>query len=280
MKCMLWTSFLLFAFPAVAQSEKKTALAVIEFYLPKVADIERKIAEKGSDNPYFTNFADPADIHARLQKMQGFASTVFGEDNRFVLVERNALNLVQKERELQKSEEFLDGYVVGQGKNIGADYLLTGDFDLNGISLTLSLFSVAEQATVGKELIDLRKPLFGFGAVLREPVVEGARRLSARLFPLLMTVVEATEVKKNKAKTLLVAGGLKRGVKKGQALDVKIKDQREVEGVLQTYYRTVGQAEVEKVEDDNFSIVNLASGEEEVKKLLDEGKKLFCTFKL
>jgi hypothetical protein len=111
-------------------------------------------------------------------------------------------------------------------------------------------------------------------------VVEGARRISARVFPLLMTVVEATEVKKDKAKTLLIAGGLKRGVKKGQVLDVKIKEEREADGVVQTYYRTVAQVEVEKVEDDNFSIVAVKDGNEEVKKLLDSGKKLYCTFKL
>ena len=277
---LLLAVFLLPALPSLAQADKKTAIAVIDFYLPSVTDIERKRAEKGMDNPYFTSGSPATDIRARMQKLQGFASTVFGEDNRFVLVERNALNLVQKERELQKSEDFIDGYVVGQGKNIGSDYLLTGDFDVNGIALTLSLFSVTEQSTVAKEVIDMRKPLFGFGAALRDPVVEGARRLSARVFPLLMSVVEATEVKKDKAKALLVAGGLKRGVKKGQALDIKIKDTREADGVAQTYYRTIGQGEVEKVEDDNFSILNVTEGQEDVKKRLDGGQKLYCTFKL
>lgn len=277
---LLLAGFLAFCPSLKAQPDKKTSLAVIEFYLPKPAEIEQKTRERRSDNPYFSSGTSSADIHAKLQKLQSFATGVFGEDSRFVLVERSALNLVAKERELQKSEDFIDGYVVSQGKNIGAEYLLTGDYELNSITLTLSLFSVAEQTTVAKEIIELQKPLFALGAPLRDPVVDGARRLSARVFPSLMTVVEATEVKKDKVKALLIAGGLKRGVKRGQVLDIKTREEREADGVLQTYYRTVGQAEVEKVEDDNFSIVAVKEGNEAIKTLLDSGKKLYCTFKL
>jgi hypothetical protein len=279
-KLIFGAGFLLLSLTVCAQPDKKTGISIIEFYLPKLADIEQKKREKRSENPYFTTASSAGEIHAKLQKLQSFVAGVFGEDSRFVLIERNSLNLVQKEKELQKSEDFIDGYVVGQGKNIGADYLLTGDFDPNSNTLSLSFFSVSEQTTVAKESIDLQKALFGFAVPLRDPVVEGARRISARVFPLLMTVVEATEVKKDKAKTLLIAGGLKRGVKKGQVLDVKIKEEREADGVVQTYYRTVAQVEVEKVEDDNFSIVAVKDGNEEVKKLLDSGKKLYCTFKL
>ena len=266
---------------ANAQAETaKTAISVIEFYLPKATDIEMKRREKSQDNPYATSASSAGDILARIQKLQGYVSNIFGSDARFVLVERNALKLVEKERELQKSEDFIDGYVVGQGKNIGADYLLTGDFDLNGIALNLSLFSVVEQTTVAKEVIDLKKPLFGFGAALRDPVVEGTRRLSARVFPLLITVVELTQVKKDKAKEILVAGGLKRGLKKGQVLDIKLQEVREADGQSVIYYRTVGQGEVEKVEDDNFSLLTIKDGEQEIKSLLDAGKKLYCSFKI
>lgn len=266
--------------PVFGQENKKTAVAVLDFFLPSLATIEKKKADKKPENPYFTSAQSGSDILFRLQKLQGFASSVFGADSRFVLIERNALKIVQKERELQKSEDFIDGYVTGQGKNIGADYLVTGDFDVDGIALTISIFSVSEQVTVAKEIVDLKKALFAFGAPLRDPVVDGTRLLSAKVFPLLMTVVEITESKKEKAKKLLLAAGLNRGMKTKVKLDIKVKEEREADGQKQTYYRTVGQAEVDKVEDDNFSILSVSEGEEEVKKLIDSGKKLYCTFKI
>lgn len=268
------------ASPVFSQNDKKTAISVIDFFLPNLAAIESKTKEKSPDNPYYTASQTARDIRSRMEKMQGFVSSVFGSDARFVLVDRNALNIVQKERELQKTEQFLDGYVVGQGKNIGADYLLNGEFDLNSITLTVSLFSVAEQTVVSKEVIEMKKAFFNFAANFRDPVVDGTRRLAARVFPMMMSVVEITEQKKDKAKAILVAGGNNRGVKRGQSLDIKMKEEREVDGQMQTYYRTVGQGTVDKVEDDNFSIVEVTDGEEEVKKLLDSGKKLYCTFKL
>jgi len=268
--------------PLCAQSAKpKIAIAVIDFYLPTRAQIEEQKKRPRTENPIAESHATAHEIHLRLQRFQGYVSDVFGSDGRFVLVERKALQLLQKERELQKSEEFIDGYVVGQGKNIGADYLLTGDFDLASVALTLSLFSVADQATVAKEVIEVRASLLAVNKPQRDPVELGARRLGASVFPLLMTVVEPHEVtKKGQVKSLLIAGGLKRGLKKGQVLDIKLQEMRDNDGEAQTYYRTVGQAEVLKVEDDNFSIVTIKSGAETVKALLDTGKKLHCTFVL
>lgn len=268
--------------PLYAQAAKpKIALALIDFYLPTRPQIEEQKRQPRAENPIAASHASAHEIHLRLQRFQGYVSDVFGTDGRFVLVERKALQLVQKERELQKSEEFIDGYVVGQGKNIGADYLLTGDFDLASLSLTLSLFSVADQATVAKEVIEVGASLLAVNKPQRDPVELGARRLGASVFPLLMSVVEPSEVtKKGQVKSLLIAGGLKRGLKKGQVLDIKIQETRENDGAAQTYYRTVGQAEVLKVEDDNFSIVTIKNGAETVKTLLDSGQKLYCTFVL
>lgn len=279
----LWALAALFfasASPVSAQNDRKIAISVIDFFLPTVAAIDEKKKEKSLENPYHTSNQPAKDIRTRMEKLQGFVASVFGSDARFVLIDRSSLGIVQKEQELQKTEQFLDGYVVGQGKKIGADYLLSGDFDLNSITLTVSLFSVAEQTIVSKEVIEMKKAYFNFAANFRDPVVDGTRRLAARVFPMMMSVVEITEQKKDKAKAILVAGGNNRGVKRGQSLDIKLKEEREVDGQMQTYYRTVGQGSVDKVEDDNFSIVEVTDGEEEVKKLIDSGKKLYCTFKL
>lgn len=61
------------------------------------------------------------------------------------LIEHDHLTEIKKEKELQKSEDFLDGHVVAQMKSIGAQYLLKLEsFNMNGlqVSFKLSLISV------------------------------------------------------------------------------------------------------------------------------------------
>lgn len=61
------------------------------------------------------------------------------------LIEHEHLSEIKKERELQKSEEFIDGHVVSQMKAMGALYLIKlEDFqqDDAGVSLKLSLISI------------------------------------------------------------------------------------------------------------------------------------------
>lgn len=63
------------------------------------------------------------------------------------LVEHDHLVSLKKERELQKSEDFIDGHVVEQMKSIGAKYLLKlEDYQRNDaqVSLKISIISVEQ----------------------------------------------------------------------------------------------------------------------------------------
>jgi curli biogenesis system outer membrane secretion channel CsgG len=51
----------------------------------------------------------------------------FSQKSRFTVVDRTNLSALKSEKELQKSEDFIDGYVVDQGKSFGAKYVVTGD---------------------------------------------------------------------------------------------------------------------------------------------------------
>ena len=68
-----------------------------------------------------------------------------------VLIEQEHLPELKKERELQKTEEFIDGHVVEQMKAIGAQYMLHLDnFVIEGskVSFQLNMVSVAENRIV------------------------------------------------------------------------------------------------------------------------------------
>ena len=68
-----------------------------------------------------------------------------------VLIEQEHLPELKKERELQKTEEFIDGHVVEQMKAIGAQFMIHLDnFVINGskVSFQLNMVSVAENRIV------------------------------------------------------------------------------------------------------------------------------------
>lgn len=284
MKYLIATLFLAMAIgPVSMQSQdKKTTISLVDFYLPTLSDITKQSKVESNDNPYYTKQQPPEKLRQKLDLLPSIVADYFGKDDRFKLIDRKTTDLIHKERELQKSEDFLDGYVVAQGQSIGVEYLISGEFDMQTNMLNLTLYSVAEQNIVGTETVELYETMFVvFAKPIREPVLEGLRRLCARAFPLFMPVVEITVQKKDEARAILIAGGLGRGLRKGTKLDIKIKETRPMDdGNQQTYYRTIGTGTVEKVEDQNFSILNVDTGEKEVKSRLDGGAKLYCTFQI
>ncbi|PZF72669.1 CsgG/HfaB family protein [Taibaiella soli] len=80
----------------------------------------------------------------------------------FTLVDRSNLNALDNERELQKSEAFINGATVEQGKSIGADYLIRlglQDYKNDGVvckfKLTLNVINVATGELRNTEIIDV-----------------------------------------------------------------------------------------------------------------------------
>lgn len=256
-------------------SKDKITIAVVDFYLPSTDKFTAKIREDYKDNPYRRWGADATFYRNRLNGTPEYATEIFGNDSRFILLDRKSSALINKERELQKNEDFLEGYVVAQGKGIGAQYLLSGNFDLDAVTFTLTLYSVVDNAVIGSETGNIQQSLTYTGKV-REDIVNIAQRLSQKVFPNHIKVVEIVEQKKDKAQSLLIAAGINKGLKLKQAVDVFIIEEKVVDGEKSIYNRTVAKAEVQKIEGPNFSIVSLKDGEEEVKKLIDGGRKLYC----
>lgn len=155
MRYLLFLLAGLFALPALRAQDNKTTISVIDFFLPSQAEFNKR--QKEQDSRLISVDLNYGDIYTRVTKLQSYVSEVFANDERFTLVDRSTLNLVQKERELQKSEEFIDGYVVQQGAAIGAQYLLVGDFELGDLMLTIKLYSVADQKIAGQESVKLKK---------------------------------------------------------------------------------------------------------------------------
>jgi len=63
--------------------------------------------------------------NSHKEAIYGIISKVFTGKSRFTVVDRAKLDQVARERNLQKQEDFIDGYIVEQGKSLGAQYLVS-----------------------------------------------------------------------------------------------------------------------------------------------------------
>lgn len=80
---------------------------------------------------------------------RGAALRALLASGRFSVVDRDAIKELESERQLQKSESFIDGKVVEQGRAVGAEYILTGK--MNGKTGLLSLEITSVETAVKVE---------------------------------------------------------------------------------------------------------------------------------
>ena len=63
-----------------------------------------------------------------------------GANRQFRLIELNMIDAVKSERDLQKTEEFIDGYTVEQFQSVGASYYVTvSDFEIEGTNVKFNV---------------------------------------------------------------------------------------------------------------------------------------------
>jgi len=135
---ILHTLLSLISFTAYTQAENKTVVGVLP------------ITGRGVKDNYLT------EITRKVTES-------FIETHRFIVVDRTKMNVIEKERNLQKSESFIDGSVVEQGKSLGAEYLVTGNVDQYSndgqvckMKISLSILDVTTGQTTSTEVIDTK----------------------------------------------------------------------------------------------------------------------------
>ena len=216
------------------------------------------------------------------------------KSNRFIIVDRSKMQALNQERNLQKTEDFIDGKALEQGKSLGAEYLVSGNvnsYSNDGtqakFTFTLSVMEVATSKMLNSEQIESKGGSIGGGMLMGlaasaasggEPVSNAGNpeavfkkalndvakdidRFIAKNFPLMLSIAETQTKDKNGAPlTLLISGGSATGVKKGDKFRVVEMAELEVDGKKMTRKKEVGQIQVVKVEDENFSSCKVLAG--------------------
>lgn len=229
-------------------------------------------------------------------------SNAFIKTKRFILVDRTKLDALKKEKELQKTEDFIDGTTIEQGKNLGAQFLISStlsSYSNNGdvckFSLTLKVIDVATGQIIASELIQVKggssagsltNSLLG-SRVPSSNSQEGALRKALKEiqpeietfvynnFPATFVIVEISlKNKKGEAQTILISGGSDMGLKAGDKLKIVEVSELEVNGKKMTRKKDISELKVNKVEDENFSSCSVLSGNADLPTKFDSNANL------
>jgi len=250
------------------------------------------------------NYTNGAASYQDANSIQEAVTEGFVKTKRFNIVDRSKMDALKKEKELQKTEDFIDGSVVKQGANIGANFLISGNVleakaeaivGTKGETLgykakliiSLKVIDVSTGQVVSSETIEPKANTGLFGGFTAPSTPEGAiskaiKEISGKIdefvaknFPVTFAIAEIQLKDKNGgASKVLISGGAAFGLKKGQKLKVVEISEMTVNGKKLVRKKELGELKITKVEDDNFSTCDVSSGGTEITKEFDAKAKI------
>lgn len=231
-----------------------------------------------------------------VNSIQESLTNAFVKAKRFNIVDRSKMDALKQEKELQKSEDFMDGKVIAQGVSIGAQFLISGHVVsatateafytdpetkrqvssgfVAKLSISLKLIDVSTGQVVTAQTIEpkggsMLAQLAGVAPATAEAAIAKAIAdigpkiddFVAKNFPVNFSIVEIQEKNsKGNATIVLISGGSDFGLKKGQKLKVVEVIDLEVNGKTIQRKKEIGEIKITKVEDENFSVCSVGSG--------------------
>jgi hypothetical protein len=231
-----------------------------------------------------------------VNSIQETVTNAFVKTKRFNIVDRSKMDALKKEKDLQKSEDFIDGSVIQQGVSLGASFLISGHVisaqaermetapDPNTgrvivtykskLSITLKVIDVATGQVIVSETIEPKggSALGGLmGVAPSSPeaaITKAIKDIEVKIddfvsinFPATFPIVEIQEKdKKGNATIIMIAGGSGFNLKKGDKLKVVEVTTVDVNGKKLERKKEIGELKITKVEDENFSTCSVSSG--------------------
>lgn len=219
------------------------------------------------------------------------------KSNRFRVVDRSHFDVLAAEDSLQRDEMFLDGFVVEQGRKLGAEFIVAGNlsaattepfytyttaFDRRGhaykerhflgylaqISFSLKILKVETGEIIESEVFTAKSnPLTAMWRVqgsgedaiisLLNSMQPAIVSFLNRTFPLQLRVVEISKSKKGYAREIVIGGGSQQGLRPGMYFRIVRKTPVILDGKVVIRQRPLCYAQVSYIEDENFSVCKL-----------------------
>ena len=197
------------------------------------------------------------------------------------VVDRDLFNEVEREREIQKSESFMDGSYVDQDKAIGASIMILSNYDPETKYLTLNLIDIETNELIFRELYNIKHFLIGhtvereayFGRYLEEVMEDILIKLNLSQV-IEIQIAKISKVDNNKAKTVLLYCPNECNLTKGQELEVYKENKIENLNIVEK--EIVGLLVVNHVETDQVSTAKIKNGGKEIFSIFNIDTKLKC----
>lgn len=218
-------------------------------------------------------------------------TNAFVKTKRFNIVDRSKMESLKKERELQKTEDFMESKnLVEQGGLLSVNFFISGHVISASpeqmraddgtityktkLSISLKVIDVATGQVISTETIEPKSGsslmgVLGVGTTSAQSSMAKAIKgiedkvdeFVKKNFPQMFSIAEIQEKDgKGNATKILIAGGSEFGLKKGDKLKVVEIIEMDVNGKKISRKKEVGELKITKVEDENFSICSVSSG--------------------
>jgi curli biogenesis system outer membrane secretion channel CsgG len=250
-----------------------------------------------------------------VNSIQETIINAFVKTKRFNIVDRSKMDALKKEKDLQKSEDFIDGSVIQQGVSLGANFLISGHVisaqaermetapsSTTGqvtvtykakLSIQLKVIDVATGQVITSESIDPKGGstfggMMGMAPSTPEAAISKAIKgiedkvdeFVNKNFPATFPIVEIQEKdSKGNATKIMIAGGTSFNLKKGDKLKVVEVSIIEVNGKKLERKKDIGELKITKVEDENFSTCSVSSGGIDINSKFEAKAKLLVITK-
>lgn len=209
-----------------------------------------------------------------LSSVPNYAVNFFAGNRKFIVIDKKNQHIVESEKELQKSEGFMDGYMVDQGKSEGVDLIFKPFYNAINNSLIFKVYDIASETVLCAYEKDLKSGFFGTMR-LDEQLRYLLHEFSYECLQIQFPVVRASKSNKDQAKTLLVAVGMSNKIKEGNLIEIFHSVTENIDGEEIKRNEIVGIGEIEQINDENFSNVKVTKGGKEIQSALNNGTKLF-----
>lgn len=192
------------------------------------------------------------------------------------IVDLRDLKLVKKEREIQKSEIFIDGYVVDQTKSKETELICRSFFDTGNSLLTIRLYDNTTGKVVWSEKQVLKSRWWRTPEELNRKVTMTLLAINFNYFKSGYPVVRATKEKKGKAKELLILAGALQKVAVDWEMDIMLKTTEVTNGEKVLILKKIGEGVITNIEGSDFSLLDVKKGKKEISSALAKEAVLEC----
>jgi len=279
-RCILFLCSLLFCASSLF-AQNKLAVGIVSFqgppYLGNPVFIE----------PYMSPVSQPS------VTVEDLVTDAFTRTKLFTVVDRAKMGQIRSEKELQKSEDFIDGSVIEQSKSLGAQYIVVGDISKAWFQQSRSrsprYMSKAEVA-FNIKVIDVSNGMIiasnsfsskGRGRTAYQDALDDIKpelvQFIKHNFKIAVPVVSVEKKDaQGQALKILVAGGSSIGFKEEKLLKIFESSEVLVDGKKMTHKIPLGYAKIVLVNDENFSEAEVTDGGDKIARKLQKGVKIQC----